>query len=102
VGVIGIGMGFAGLITARPVRRPCTLTTDPFTPARAEYVAADRTAISEFLPIISPAYNIGDLFNGTTDAPDLGLKNQPGEFVRSVGGFLNGPRNPAPAPRAAP
>jgi hypothetical protein len=56
---------------------------------------------SSFAMSVSPGYNLGVLVNGTEDAPELGLVNQPQTFVDSVQRFLSGPIAPdGPVPVA--
>lgn len=99
----------AGLISATPAMADCATgdppppdgpaATPPLTPARVACVTNEQ--LSEFARTTSPQYNLDVLINGTKDNPELGLVNQPGEFVRSVGDFFNGPRSPDPAPESA-
>ena len=76
--------------------------TPPLSPARVACVT--NANISTFLKSTDPFNNFKILVNGTTDAPELGLKNQPSTFVKSIvgpGGFLDGPREPDDAPDPA-
>ena len=86
VGAIGVGMGLAGLVSAGTASAAptCESTTPPFTPARAACVAGENVAI--FTDSANPANQLGILINGTTENPELGLKNQPSTFVNSVAG----------------
>ena len=122
VGAMGIGLGLASLVggtgvasadcSSATIPNPGTPPPDeidnpdytpPLTPARVACVT--NANISTFLKSTDPFNNFKILVNGTTDAPELGLKNQPSTFVKSIvgpGGFLDGPREPDDAPDPAP
>lgn len=90
-------------MAAAPAQAACDTTTPPLTPQRVACVTNEQLA--EFARTTSPQYNIDVLLNGTVDEDGnnsgLGLVDQPGTFVSSVGDFLNGPRSPDPAPESA-
>ena len=80
-------------------------TCESATAPRVACVAATNADI--FWHSIDPEYNRDVLINGTVGADGnrsgLGLKDQLSgkTFTTSVGNFLNGPRTPEPAPKAA-
>ena len=93
------GLGAAGLMAAAPASAACT--DDPI-PVGERIGCLTNASLEEFARTTSPDYNLKVLINGTTENPELGLKNQPAEFARSVGVFFSGPKAPEPAPDPAP
>src|SRR6476469_5952056 len=105
VGAIGVGIGLASFIggTGTASAEPCGEVPIGITPGNI--ICNVQSNAQTFADSISPARNLGILFNGTEDNPELGLVNQlnGSTFTQSVQSFLSGPKAPnGPDQPAAP